>query len=65
MGGNRKYGFRRGNANGRNGSSVSPAWFCAGCQKQHKGTTFRTRALNGLDYCELTYYEATKKEVNP
>ncbi len=57
MGGNRKHGFMRGNANGRNGSSKKPPWHCAGCNKNHQGSTFRT-LLDGSDYCERTYYKA-------
>ena len=61
MGGNRKHGYRRGNANGRNGSNTKPDWFCNGCQRYHKDKTMRTRALDGYDYCDRQYYKFLEK----
>ena len=62
MGGNRKHGFRRGNANGRNGSGVSPKWFCQGCGKMHGGQVSRTRMLDGFDYCDRQYFKRKEAE---
>jgi hypothetical protein len=59
MGGNRKFGFLRGN---RGGFRPRP-WKCHGCNRMHPGRTMRTQALNGLDYCERTYY-AARDEIN-
>ncbi len=51
MGGNRRHGFARGNASGRNGQTHAPRWFCCGCQCEHGGQVLRT-VLYGLTYCE-------------
>ena len=58
MGGNRKFGFRRGNRAGRNGVGTPKPWDCAGCGKQHGGAVQKTQALDGKFYCEQTYYKA-------
>ncbi len=50
MGGNRKHGFARGNANGRNGHPSEYKWVCAGCQREHGGTVCST-VIYGLAYC--------------
>ncbi|WP_139322985.1 hypothetical protein [Deinococcus marmoris] len=50
MGGNRKHGFARGNASGRNGQTYGPKWFCDGCQREHGGKVFST-VIYGLVYC--------------
>lgn len=58
MAGNIKHGFRRGNANGRNGSSTPLKWFCSGCSRLHGGRVSRNRLLSdGLDYCDRKYYK--------
>jgi hypothetical protein len=44
----------RQHANGRRATG-SP-WFCSGCQATHPYSRTRTKALNGNDYCERTYY---------
>lgn len=51
MGGNRKHGFARGNASGRNGQTHPPKWFCVGCQWEHGGQVYST-VLDGLAYCD-------------
>lgn len=53
MSGNRRHGWRRGNASGRNGLAPRP-WHCAGCDRLHGGRTPRT-LLAGSDYCDRTY----------
>lgn len=55
MGGNRKHGFMRGNAAGRNGVG-NEKWFCHGCQKQHTGQTMRNKMSDGFDYCDKMYW---------
>jgi hypothetical protein len=55
MAGNRKYGFLRGNAGGRNGSRTLVSWQCFGCDKQHAGRTNRT-LMGGKDYCDKKYF---------
>jgi hypothetical protein len=47
-GGNRKYGFRRGNG----GGFKAQPWFCDGCQKQHPGNTPRNGTLDGRSLCD-------------
>lgn len=51
MGGNRKHGFARGNASGRNGQTYGQKWFCDGCQREHRGRVFST-VIYGLTYCD-------------
>ena len=51
MGGNRKHGFRRGNASGRNGAGQ---WYCNGCEKMHPYARFRNGTLDGRSYCDRT-----------
>ena len=53
MAGNRKQGFMRGSASGRNGNGPKP-WHCAGCCKEHGARVSRT-LLAGSDYCDRTY----------
>ncbi len=55
MGGNRNFGFLRGNANGRNGSCTPRKWFCVGCQKDHGGRVERTGVYGLGDYCDRSY----------
>jgi len=55
MAGNRKHGFMRGNAAGRNGSG-NEQWFCHGCQKKHAARTMRNKMLDGFDYCDKMYW---------
>jgi len=62
MAGNRKHGFRRGNANGRNGSNTSAKWICNGCQKLHGGLVPRNKMLDGFDYCDRQYYRLKEME---
>jgi hypothetical protein len=50
MGGNRKHGFRRGNANGRNGNHAKD-WFCDGCQKMHGYKITAWGTLDGRKLC--------------
>ncbi len=57
MGGNRKSGFLRGNANGRNASSTPRQRFCTGCQKVHGGRIERTGVYGLGEYCNRTYFE--------
>lgn len=47
MGGNRKYGFMRGN---RGGFKPAP-WFCDGCQRLHPGSKDRNGQLDGRSLC--------------
>jgi len=63
MSGNRKHGFMRGNAAGRNGSGTPDKWFCQGCKKMHTGRTMRTRMLDGFDYCDREYYRLKELEM--
>lgn len=51
MGGNRKHGFARGNASGRNGHPNESKWFCEGCQREHGGTVCST-VIYGRVYCD-------------
>ena len=64
MGGNRKHGFRRGNANGR----TKPYWvrpfFCAGCGKMHGERVERT-GIAGKLFCERTYYKESARLRSP
>lgn len=61
MAGNRKHGFRRGNAAGRNGTNTAPNWFCAGCNKEHGGSASRTK-MAGNDYCDRTYFALKEQQ---
>ncbi len=60
MGGNRKQGFLRANASGRNGTAPKP-WYCTGCNKDHGGRTNRT-LMAGEDYCDRTYLALKEKQ---
>ena len=51
MGGNRKHGYMRGNASGRNGAG---AWYCNGCGKMHPYSRFRNGTTDGKSYCDRT-----------
>jgi hypothetical protein len=62
MAGNRRHGFLRGNANGRNGSSTPAPWHCAGCGRLHGGRVTRT-GLAGHDYCDRTYLALKARQV--
>lgn len=64
MGDNRIHGFRRGNANGRNGSGTPQKWFCHGCQKEHGGSVSRNKMLDGFDYCDRQYYKRKEAEFS-
>lgn len=59
MAGNRKHGFMRGNANGRNGTNSQKRWYCGGCSREHGGRVDKT-LMRGIDYCDRTYL--AKKE---
>ena len=61
MAGNRKSGFLRGNAAGRNGSKTPGNWFCVGCAKDLGGRTERTGYLGNL-YCSRTYIKAKEAQ---
>ena len=61
MGGNRKHGFLRGNANGRNGLFMPKPFFCHGCNKIHCRTVERTIGLDNLIYCDRYYYSESNK----
>jgi len=63
MGGNKKHGFMRGNANGRNGTNTPIPWFCTGCNKEHGGRVFRTGYKQNL-YCDLTYFKLKSQEAS-
>lgn len=60
MAGNRKHGFMRGNASGRNGNSPK-AWSCAGCNKEHGARTNRT-LMKGDFFCDRTYLALKEME---
>ncbi len=61
MAGNRKLGYLRGNASGRNGSNTPPKWFCAGCIKNHGGRVFKTGYKGNL-YCDRSYLKLKSQE---
>lgn len=63
MAGNRKNGYLRGNASGRNGSNTPTKWFCGGCNREHGGKTNRT-LMRGVDYCDRTYFALKEVEFN-
>ena len=54
MAGNRKHGFRRGNANGRNGNHPQK-WFCDGCQREHGYKVTAWGTLEGKKLCARQY----------
>ena len=65
MAGNRKHGFMRGNANGRNGNH-SPDWFCDGCKKVHGYKVISWGTLEGQRLCGRQYDKyATNKVLQP
>lgn len=53
MAGNRKLGFMRGSASGRNGN-VPKTWHCFGCDKEH-GARVNKTILKGNEYCDRQY----------
>jgi hypothetical protein len=59
MAGNRKYGFRRGNASGRNGNHPSN-WFCDGCQREHGYKVASWGTLDGKRLCSRQYEKAAQ-----
>lgn len=61
MGGNRKHGFMRGNASGRNGFGTPKKWFCTGCEREHGGRVNRTK-LGEADYCDRKYLALKAKQ---
>ena len=62
MAGNRKHGFRRGNANGRNGNHPSN-WFCDGCQREHGYKVASWGTLDGKRLCSRQYEKAAQHRV--
>ena len=58
MAGNRKHGFLRGNAKGRNGSNTPAPWHCAGCGRQHGGRVTRT-GLAGMAWLVGAWLRST------
>lgn len=60
MAGNRKHGFLRGNASGRNGAGPK-AWHCAGCDKEHGARTEKT-FMAGNAYCDRTYLKLKEQQ---
>ena len=62
MAGNRKHGFRRGNANGRNGNHPSN-WFCDGCQREHGYKVASWGTLDGKRLCSRQYEKAAQLRV--
>jgi len=62
MGGNRKHGFMRGNASGRNGTAWPAPWFCDGCKRDHGGRTFKN-GLKGSVYCDRQYFKIKGERV--
>lgn len=62
MSGNRRHGYRRGNASGRNGNSPRP-WYCTGCERLHGGRVSRT-LLRGFDYCDRTYLRVKQRQFD-
>jgi hypothetical protein len=61
--GNKKHGYLRGNANGRNGSNTPSRWFCEGCQKDHGGRVFRN-GFAGFLYCDRQYLKIAAKRLS-
>lgn len=55
MAGNRKHGFRRGNASGRRPAFWEQPWFCHGCNKMHPYNRFRNGTLDGRNLCDRQY----------
>lgn len=62
MGGNRKHGFMRGNASGRNGTGTPNPWYCDGCDKIHGGQVFKN-GYNGKLLCDRRYLKLKELEV--
>lgn len=56
MGGNRKFGYRRGNSNGRR-PIAGREWFCWGCKKLHHPNRART-AVGPFQFCESSFERA-------
>jgi hypothetical protein len=59
MGGNRKYGFRRGNANGRRRAFFEADWTCDGCLKRKSYRSSKTGTLDGRTLCDRCYDQRT------
>lgn len=56
MGGNRRFGYRRGNSNGRR-PIAGREWFCWGCKKLHHPNRERT-AVGPFQFCESSFERA-------
>lgn len=61
MAGNKKHGYRRGNASGRTKSIKHNDWFCNGCKKSHAYGTFRN-GLNGFSYYDKEYFKIKSQQ---
>jgi hypothetical protein len=55
MSGNKKHGYRRGNASGRRKSILDADWFCDGCRKTHRHQVERN-GNGGKSFCNRTYW---------
>lgn len=62
MGGNRKHGFMRGNANGRRRAHYEITFFCEGCQREHGAKVERVGYKEKL-YCNRQYFKLRDKEA--
>lgn len=60
MGGNRKHGFMRGNASGRNGSGPK-GFYCEVCKKDHGKTVFKNK-YQGQIMCDRQYFKLKEIE---
>ena len=60
MAGNRKHGYRRGNASGRNGNHPSN-WYCDGCQREHGYKVTSWGTLDKKRLCSRQYEKAAKQ----
>lgn len=61
MSGNRKHGFMRGNAAGRNGVGSKKGFYCEVCQKDHGLSVDRTK-YQGRMMCDRQYYKLKEAE---
>jgi hypothetical protein len=64
MGGNRKRGFMRGSAAGRNGSQIwytTKKWYCEVCNKEHSPAVVRTQ-YQGKIMCDRQYFKLKEEE---
>jgi hypothetical protein len=67
MGGNRKHGFARGSASGRNGVEYwcfTKKWHCDVCDKEHGAKVERT-GYRGKIMCDRQYFKLKKEEGYP